>query len=143
MRSEKLGSVTQATVSEKLRLLCPHPLDQLSSDEIRSAAGIIRQARPKGTSIIYRTITLEEPAKATLIPFLELEHQGKLSPWTERPPRLARVLHDVIGQDKNVDLYESVVNVGTGAEVSFEVVDKKFHAPLSWQVSPPASTSCK
>lgn len=136
MLSEIPGSVTQATVSEKIHQLFPHPLDQLSAEEIRTAADIIRTTRPNGASIVFRTITLEEPAKAQLIPFLEAEHSGTLSPWTERPPRLAKALYDVIGEDKSTDFCNSVVDIGLDEEISFEVVDKKFHAPMSWQVNP-------
>lgn len=136
MRSEIPGSVTQASIVEKIPQLSPHPLSQLTADEIRRAADIIRKARPSRSSIVFRTITLEEPAKAILLPFLATEHAGKLSPWTERPPRLAKVLCDVIVEDKTTDFCTAVVDIGIGQEISFEIVDKKFHAPMSWQVTP-------
>lgn len=66
-----------------------------------------------------------------MIPFLALEHAGKLTPKTEHPPRLARVLYDVVALDKSLDFCDSVVNLTTGKELEFEVVDKKFHSPLN------------
>ncbi|KAI5787166.1 copper amine oxidase [Geopyxis carbonaria] len=134
MRSENLGSVTQ-TVSEKLNIRLstqpPHPLAQLATEEIHSARDIVRHARSTALSVVFRTITLEEPAKATLIPFLAAEHSGRLTPRTERPPRLARVLYDVILPDKSLDFCDSLVNIATGQEISYEVVDKKFHSPMN------------
>jgi len=138
MRSEGLGSSRQATLNIRLSsftpLEPPHPLEQLSVEEVNRARGIIRLAR-SSLSILYRDITLEEPKKALLIPFLSAEHAGQLSPKTERPPRLVRVMYDVIATDKSVDFCDSVVNIITGQELSFVVVDKKFHSPLNMYVT--------
>ncbi|KAI7537519.1 putative copper amine oxidase [Hortaea werneckii] len=54
-----------------------HPLAPLTADEIRAAASIIQSQWPTGSDLHYKTITLEEPAKAETVPFLEAEHSGK------------------------------------------------------------------
>ncbi|KAF8245817.1 hypothetical protein K440DRAFT_633127 [Wilcoxina mikolae CBS 423.85] len=134
MRSEGLGSSRPSTLNIRLSTFPPeppHPLEQLSVEEVNRARGVIRKQRSAALSIVYRDITLEEPRKALLVPFLTAEHAGQLSSKTERPPRLAKVLYDVIAADKSLDFCDSVVNVVTGQELSYAVVDKKFHAPLN------------
>lgn len=113
----------------------PHPLDQLTIEEIGKARNIIL-GRHSATSIGFRTITLEEPSKKILTMFLSAEHKGELSSVTWRPPRRARILFELISKDGSVELCESVVDVGTGLEKSFTVLDKKCHAPLNAYVIP-------
>ncbi|CUS11345.1 unnamed protein product [Tuber aestivum] len=133
MRPEPRGSVTQ-TVSEKLNILLttppPHPLDQLSVDEINRTRDAILRAHPS-SSIVFRTITLEEPAKVLLLPFLQAEHKREVTGRPRRPPRLARVLFDAIGEDRSLELCDSVVDVTLGEEVSFDLIEKKYHSPLN------------
>lgn len=134
MRPEHRGSVTQ-TVSEKLNIFLstlppPHPLDQLSIDEINKTRDVILRAHPS-SSIIFRTITLEEPAKVLLLPFLQAEHRREVTNRTRRPPRLARVLFDAIEEDRSLELCDSVVDVTLGEEVSFDLIEKKYHSPLN------------
>jgi len=110
----------------------PHPLEPLSVEEINAARDVIRKARTPSVSVIYRDITLEEPPKALMIPFLNAEIGPKLNAWPERPPRVAKVLYDVIAADrKSLDFCCSMVNVITSQELSHEVIDKRFHSPLN------------
>jgi primary-amine oxidase len=74
---------------------------------------------------------LEEPPKDLLVPYLEAEHRGELNSRTRCPPRLARVLFDAIGEDYSLEFCDSVVDVVTADEASFEVVDKRFHSPMN------------
>jgi primary-amine oxidase len=140
MRADNNRSPVTHAISDKLNIrlstqaprILPHPLEQLSIEEIHAARAIIQNARSSSAiSIVYRNITLEEPPKALLVPFLKAEHAGTLNSRTERPPRLARVLYDVIGEDKSLDFSDSVVDVVTGKEVAYEIVDKRFHSPLN------------
>lgn len=59
------------------KLSTPHPLAPLSADEIKNAAHIIRGVWPSGTDLLFKVITLNEPAKAETIPFLEAEAKGE------------------------------------------------------------------
>lgn len=141
MWPESRISVTQTKVSEKLNIFLsvpqPHPLDQLSVEEINKARNVILKSH-SAASIAFRTITLEEPPKKALMPFLQAEHRGELSRGIRRPPRRARILFEAIAKDRSVELRESVVEVGTGEEKSHEVIDKKHHAPLNAYVLHPA-----
>jgi len=110
--------------------LPPHPLDQLSTNEIDIARDVILQARLPA-SVVFRNTALEEPTKNDLLPYLVAERNGKLNDGTLRPPRLARVLYDIVTSEPAWEFCDSVVNVETSEEVSFEVVEHHYHAPLS------------
>lgn len=99
-----------------------HPLDQLRAEEIGCARDVVRQAWP-GAMLQFRSIFLEEPTKASLIPFLEAEHAGALSSGTPRPPRLARVQYSVIQPGGTHGYTESIVDVDLKKEISQEVFD--------------------
>ncbi|KKZ62943.1 primary-amine oxidase [[Emmonsia] crescens] len=100
----------------------PHPLEQLRATEIHCARDVIIQANP-GVLIQFRSIFLEEPAKATLTSFLAAEHGGTLSSSTPRPPRLASVHYDTVQTDKTHDYFESVVDIGLKKEISRQNFD--------------------
>ena len=135
MRSESTTASVTHAVSEKLKLRLDasprHPLEQLGVEEIHAARDIIRLQRTEALQVVFRTITLEEPPKAELIPFLAAEHAGELTARTVRPPRLARCLYDVILPDNGVEFCDSAVNLYTEKETSYEIVDKQFHSPMN------------
>ncbi len=53
-----------------------HPLGPLSSREISRSSALIRGAWPLGTLFQFKVITLLEPAKAELMPYLVAERKG-------------------------------------------------------------------
>lgn len=55
----------------------PHPFAPLSGAEIINAATIIRKSWPQDTDLQFRVITLREPDKSTVIPFLDAENKGE------------------------------------------------------------------
>ncbi|KAJ5717301.1 hypothetical protein N7488_002947 [Penicillium malachiteum] len=67
----------------------PHPFDPLSPAEISQAAHCVKDAFPND-DIAFRVVTLFEPAKAEMIPFLEAEHAKK--PGVS-PPRRTALVH--------------------------------------------------
>lgn len=111
----------------------PHPLNSLRAGEIDIACRVVREART-GCLLLFRDIFLEEPVKATLVPFLDAEHSGHLTEDTPRPPRLARVQYDTIGEKGSHEYTESVVDVDKHAEVLHRVVEKEFQPPLTVSV---------
>jgi len=54
-----------------------HPLGPLSAQEITESSGLIRAAWPQGTVFQFKVVTLLEPAKAQLMPYLEAERKGQ------------------------------------------------------------------
>lgn len=121
---------------ETLRLSgkMPHPLEQLTIFECNEARDVVRRAH-KEAVIDFRTISLEEPPKAHLQKFLEIEHSGNLQLSTPRPDRLARMSYDVIGSDKVPVFHESIIDIRNRIEVGHEIIDAKHHAPLTMYVS--------
>jgi len=109
--------------------LTPHPLQQLSIDECNIARDVILSTH--GISVIdFRTITLEEPRKYLLQPFLDLEAEGSTPEPHAYPPRLARVTYDVLSGNKVYEFFESVVDVGTQSIRVKELIDASHQAPL-------------
>lgn len=108
----------------------PHPLFPLSVEESHRVRDIVLGSH-KSSIIDFRVIALEEPPKAELQPFLDLESAGKLQPNTPRPARLARANYDVIGRDKIAKYCESLIDVRSGVVVNQTVVEKPAHAALT------------
>lgn len=61
-----------------------HPLAPLSSAEIRQAASLIKSQWPANTDLHFKSITLEEPAKAEAVPYIEAEFLGQALPNIDR-----------------------------------------------------------
>jgi len=85
-----------------------HPFDPLSPDEISRAAAIVRPhfglQEPK-----FRVITLQEPPKKDMIPFLDSEHGAH--PVGHTPERHARVEVVVRSPENDNALFELLVNL--------------------------------
>jgi primary-amine oxidase len=118
----------------------PHPLSPLSIAEAELARDLIK-AHHRGTLLHFRLIELQEPPKAQLVPFLELEHAGKLTATTERPDRLAQVHYNHVepgtepsgGSGKAVYV-EALVNLETKALARLITVGSEFLVSLcTWE----------
>lgn len=110
----------------------PHPLSALSAEETALARDVALAASP-GEVIQFRMIYRQEPDKAQLIPFLELEHSGNLRSDSPRPPRVARVhyVRTNRGSERLADEIEASVDLDSRTVVSKEVVGQEFLAGLS------------
>jgi len=107
-----------------------HPLTTLTIEETNIARDVVLSCHPD-TAIGFRMISLQEPAKSELIPFLELEHDGNLSINTPRPRRLAKINYDVIDKSKASKYMEAIVDVETKERVSCELISVDVHACLT------------
>lgn len=110
----------------------PHPLAPLNINETHVARDVVLASHEKSI-LDFRSLSLLEPIKAELLPFLELENAGQLTAETPRPARLAIVTYDVIGIDKVAAYYESTVDVGVSPAklVNQTLVSKPAHAALT------------
>jgi len=61
-----------------------HPLAALSAAEIAATAQLVKGAWPAQTDIHFKVITLQEPPKAEVVPYLEAEHSGGQTPTIAR-----------------------------------------------------------
>ncbi|EED18577.1 copper amine oxidase, putative [Talaromyces stipitatus ATCC 10500] len=107
-----------------------HPLSALSELETTTARDVILTLHTDKV-IFFREIYLQEPAKAELIPYLELEHSGNLSPTSPRPKRLAKCQYDVVGSDRVPEYHESIVDIEGKKRVEHVVVGKEHQASLT------------
>ncbi|TVY55623.1 Copper amine oxidase 1 [Lachnellula cervina] len=121
-----MTSLQHLRVSQPL----PHPLTQLSVTEANIARNVILQLHDKSV-LDFRTISLEEPPKAQLQPFLDAEAAGTLAASSAMPDRLARITYDVVSENKLFQFYESLVDISTGKLVGQELIDPKHQAPLT------------
>ncbi len=54
-----------------------HPLGPLSGSEITRSSALIRGAWPAGTLFQFKVVTLLEPAKAAVVPYLAAQRKGE------------------------------------------------------------------
>ena len=74
----------ETTSTSSSKSATPHPLAPLSSGEIQNTAQILRTQWPEGTDLQFKSITLSEPSKAALAPYLQAENQGLVVPPLDR-----------------------------------------------------------
>jgi len=75
-----------------------HPLSPLTTSEIRTTAGLVRRLYSSTTKFQFKTITLEEPEKARLVPYLEAEHNGQRLPKMDRKAFVCYYLRNTVSQ---------------------------------------------
>lgn len=110
--------------------MAPHPLDNLSVEEVNAARQVILDDY-SGAVVYFREIYSQEPAKAELQLFLREEHSGRLNSNTKRPARLAKCQFDVIGASKIPEFQECTVDLEQKVITQREVVDVQHHASLT------------
>ncbi|KAF4458210.1 copper amine oxidase 1, partial [Fusarium albosuccineum] len=109
----------------------PHPLSQLSLDETTRARNVVRQSHPNNAILNFRVIFLLEPPKSDVEAYLELEHSGKLTATSPRPPRLAQAWYDVIGNGRAPQYHETIVDLKTSKIVDKKIIDAKSQPSLT------------
>lgn len=102
----------------------PHPLAELSQLEFTQARDAIIKIHGSDQPLFFRTIYLQEPAKAELLPFLDAEHSGRLTDATPRPTRTSFVEYDVLTAKAQV-FHRAVVNVATSEVLSNDEIPRK------------------
>lgn len=99
----------------------PHPLDPLSSDEVRQAArALISHLRVATPDIRFKVIDLYEPAKDEVLACL---HRGR-----QRPHRRARVYYQL---RNTTTLVSAVVNLNS-ATVEHTEGHPDSQGPVDW-----------
>ncbi|PQE08055.1 copper amine oxidase protein [Rutstroemia sp. NJR-2017a WRK4] len=93
---------------KKTKTTSEHPLGPLTASEITQSSKIVKGLWPSATSLQFKSITLQEPSKADLVPYLTAEHSGKQLPDV---PRRSFVIYYIRNTDK---LHEAIINLTTG-----------------------------
>jgi primary-amine oxidase len=77
-------STEQVLVSLPKKTALQHPLGPLTAAEISESTRLIKGLWPSNTNIQFKSITLQEPKKSELVPFLAAEHSRQRTPTVER-----------------------------------------------------------
>ncbi|PGH18130.1 hypothetical protein AJ79_00758 [Helicocarpus griseus UAMH5409] len=103
----------------------PHPFDPLSPQEISLAVKYIKDAYP-GHNVIFRVVTLAEPSKAQMIPYLQAE---RLAVSSSKPPavvpRPRRIAHVQFYLGDSSDFREVRVDLGSGERLEESKLEGK------------------
>lgn len=89
------SATSELTLASHVRI---HPLSPTTASEIRAAADLVRRLYPHTTPLQFKTITLEEPEKARLVPYLEAEHNGQLLPKIDRKAFVCYYLRNTVSR---------------------------------------------
>jgi primary-amine oxidase len=134
-------STEQVVVSLAKRTATPqHPLGPLTAAEISESARLIKGSWPSNTNVHFKSITLQEPKKAELLPFLAAEHSRRRTPTVERKSFVLYYIRNTVSlhetaqrssllinpQDK---LHEAIVNLSLGEVESNLRLGPYVHSP--------------
>ena len=75
-----------------------HPIGPLSGEEIERSSSLIRQVWPTETKFQFKVITLLEPAKAELVPYLDAERKGQKHRAIDRRAFVVYYLKNTVGK---------------------------------------------
>lgn len=82
------GSTTKSPLS--------HPLGPLSADEISRSSALIRAEWPEGTKFQFKILTLLEPPKPELVPYLTAEKAGETPKPIDRKSQVVYYLRTTV-----------------------------------------------
>ncbi|KAL9124595.1 MAG: hypothetical protein Q9217_006087 [Psora testacea] len=123
MSTSTLDQGSWAPITQAIKNVAEHPLCPLTASEIKRSAEFVRSIHPSRPDIQFKAITLEEPEKALLAPYLDAEHAGTRLPKLERK---AFVSYYIRNTDK---LHEAVINL-TRHKVEHNIrLAPQHHAP--------------
>lgn len=96
MSTEQVTSSPEAGVAKQA--LPSHPLSPLTAAEITRSADLIRSLYPAKTNLQFKAITLEEPEKAQLVPYLDAEHNGSRLPKINRKAFVSYYIRNTVSK---------------------------------------------
>lgn len=76
--------ISYAPMAASVKQIPAHPLCPITAAEIEQSAHLIKSLYPAKTDFSFKAITLEEPEKAQLVPYLDAEHSGGRLPHIDR-----------------------------------------------------------
>lgn len=112
--------MSQTGFSHQAQGASKHPLDPLNADEIVQVSSLLKTEYPN-ESLHFKFITILEPPKAKLRPFLKAERNGSTR---SKLPRIASALFYHKG---TANLFLAEVNVGSNVIEKVEKLDSGLH----------------
>lgn len=85
-----------------------HPLAPVSAAEIEHAVSLVKSSWPADTNFQFKAVTLQEPAKAETIPYLEADFHGGDLPHIDRRAFVAYYIRNTVCLDVNVVQLETL-----------------------------------
>lgn len=82
-----------------------HPLGPLSGGEISQSSALIRAQWPEGTKFQFKIVTLLEPPKAELIPYLAAEKAKETPKPIDRKSQIVYYLRNTVSR---LSIFDSV-----------------------------------
>ncbi len=82
------SSATKTSVS--------HPVCPLTAGEISRTADLVRSVWPANVDLRFKVITLEEPPKKQMVPYIEAEHSGAPLPFIPRKSFISYYIRNTV-----------------------------------------------
>lgn len=79
-----------------------HPLSPLTAFEISTSSQLIHRLYPPRTDLHFKVVTLQEPAKAQIVPYLEAEHARTKKPFIERRSFVCYYIRNTVSPKKDL-----------------------------------------
>lgn len=89
------------TIKSTQKHAAAHPLCPITASEIKRSASITKTLYPSKTELHFKAITLEEPEKAQLVPYLEAEHRGARLPRVDRKAFVSYYIRNTVSTIEN------------------------------------------
>lgn len=87
-----------APMTQAVKQVAGHPLCPLTASEIKTSARLIRNKLPAQTDVQFKAITLEEPLKAQLVPYLDAERAGAKLPKIDRKAFVSYYIRNTVSK---------------------------------------------
>ena len=100
--TSSLDQGSRAPVAQAFNHTAEHPLCPLTASEIKKSAELVRSIFPTRPEIQFKAITLEEPEKAVLAPYLDAEHAGKRGPRIERKAFVSYYIRNTVSLQQRI-----------------------------------------
>ena len=101
MSMEQVPTSLALVGGKKSTSILQNPLGPLTANEISESASLIKGLWPSNTTIQFKSITLQEPDKADLVPFLAAEHAGQQPPSVERRSFVVYYIRNTVSPQKS------------------------------------------
>lgn len=82
-----------------------HPLGPLTAAEITQSSDLIRAQWPEGTEFQFKIVTLLEPLKDELVPYLDAEKAGQSPKPIERKSQIVYYLRNTVSPSPRPGLF--------------------------------------
>lgn len=75
-----------------------HPLSPLSASEITRSSQLVKALYPAKIDLQFKVVTLEEPPKSIVVPYLDAEHNGSALPSLERKAFVCYYIRNTVSE---------------------------------------------